>query len=220
MRALRRLADPRDPRSLGVLLRRRRFAFFESLLTPLPRPLTILDVGGTENFWARMDFVDPGVEIHLINLGETPAPRHPRIRSLTGDARDLGRFTDDEYDVVFSNSVIEHVGTFEDQEKMAREIVRVGKRFFVQTPNRYFPIEPHFIFPFFQFLPRRAQVALVMNLSIGWANRSPTREAALARVSSVELLTRSQLQRLFPGARLYRERVLGLTKSLTVYGGW
>lgn len=220
MKFLRALADPRRSGSLGVWLRRRRFAFFQSLLMDVPRPLRVLDVGGTENFWVQMGFVDRDVEIHLLNLTETPETTHPNIRTSVGDARDLSQFLDDDFDVVFSNSVIEHVGSFEDQQRMANEIRRVGKRYFVQTPNRYFPIEPHFIFPFFQFLPTRIQIFVVMNLSIGWAGRSPTREAALARVSSVDLLSRSRLQRLFPNTKLYRERVFGLTKSFTVYGGW
>ena len=60
-------------------------------------------------------------------------------------------FKDKSFDAVFSNSVIEHVGTFEDQKMMANEVIRVTNFYFIQTPNLYFPIEPHFLVPFFQF---------------------------------------------------------------------
>lgn len=39
------------------------------------------------------------------------------------------------------------VGKERDQERMAAEILRVGRHCYVQTPNKNFPVEPHFIFP-------------------------------------------------------------------------
>ena len=70
-----------------------------------------------------------------------------------GDAVDMPGISDGAFDVVFSNSVIEHVETYENQRRMAAEIRRVGRRYFVQTPNRHFPLEPHFLVPGFQLLP-------------------------------------------------------------------
>ncbi len=64
-------------------------------------------------------------------------------------------FGDREFDIAFSNSVIEHVPP-ELQAAFAAEVSRVADRYFVQTPNRYFPIEPHYQLPLFQFLPRQA----------------------------------------------------------------
>ena len=65
----------------------------------------------------------------------------------------MPEFTTGEFDVVFSNSVIEHVGDFDDQRRMADEVRRVGRRFFVQTPNRWFPLEVHTRLPFVHWLP-------------------------------------------------------------------
>jgi 2-polyprenyl-3-methyl-5-hydroxy-6-metoxy-1,4-benzoquinol methylase len=79
----------------------------------------------------------------------------------------MRQFRDHQFDVVYSNSVIEHVGDLDDMRRMAQEIQRVGKRYFLQTPNRYFPIEPHFVFPFFQFLPRPVQISLVQKFRLG-----------------------------------------------------
>jgi 2-polyprenyl-3-methyl-5-hydroxy-6-metoxy-1,4-benzoquinol methylase len=74
----------------------------------------------------------------------------------------MPQFQNDEFDIVFSNSVIEHVGSYEEQNLMASEVRRVGKRYFIQTPNLFFPIEPHFLFPFFQFLPLDYRVTLII----------------------------------------------------------
>ncbi|MBC8844888.1 class I SAM-dependent methyltransferase, partial [Escherichia coli] len=75
-------------------------------------------------------------------------------------ATDLSEIDDQQFDIVFSNSVIEHLYTWENQEKMAKEVLRVGKYHFIQTPNYWFPIEPHWVFPFFQFLPKSIRIRL------------------------------------------------------------
>lgn len=82
-------------------------------------------------------------------------PEYDNISSVSGDATDLREYEDKSFNLVFSNSVIEHVGDFTAQRKMAKEMMRVGKHCYLQTPNRYFPLEPHFLFPCFQFLPIR-----------------------------------------------------------------
>jgi hypothetical protein len=215
---LKTLADNRDADSLAARLRRRRFSLFEGLLARLPDPVRILDVGGTPRFWQVMNFTRPGVSITLLN--EQPAVEIEGFQYLKGDARDMSQFGHGEFDVVFSNSVIEHVGALADQRAMAAEVRRVGQRYFVQTPNRYFPIEPHFLVPGFQFLPVRVRAEWLARRNVGWYTKAESYEAALAEVSRIRLLSRAEFQRLFPEGRLYRERFLGLTKSFVVYYGW
>jgi SAM-dependent methyltransferase len=111
---------------------------------------------------------------------------------------DLSRYADREFDVVFSNSVIEHLGTWENQQKMASEIRRVGKHYFVQTPNVYFPIEPHFLFPFFHFLPESYKIWIIRNFDTGWFDRIPDRKTAEAAVREIRLLSKKELKYLFP----------------------
>lgn len=215
-----RIADNRQNDSLATNMRRKRFGIFLNLLDRVPRPLTILDVGGTQGFWERMDFINkPDIAITVLNL-ESQAIRFDGFSSIVGDATNLSFFTDQSFDVVFSNSVIEHVGDTIQQRRMAQEIVRVGKRYFVQTPNYYFPVEPHYLFPAFQWLPLDVRAWLLNHFDLGWNKRAATREEALQSVSSVRLLRKSQLLSLFPQANLYKEKVLGLTKSFVVYGGW
>jgi SAM-dependent methyltransferase len=215
---LRTLADHRDPASLAARLRRRRFSLFEGLLARLAGPLRILDVGGLPGFWRVIRFDRAGVSITLLNVDPVSEPTG--FRCVKGDARDMRMFRDGEFDVVFSNSVIEHVGAFADQQAMAAEVRRVGKRYFVQTPNKYFPIEPHFLVPGFQFLPDHVRAGWLARRRVGWYPRAESYEAALAEVTRIRLLSRSQFQRLFPEGRLHRERFLGLTKSFVVYDGW
>ena len=168
----RKFVDNREEDSFATQMRRRRFQFFLGLLDTVPRPISILDVGGTANFWQRMGFVEHDARITLLNIDPTPLPS-AHFRAVIGDATDMRQFPDQVFDVVFSNSVIEHVGDFEQQRRMANEVQRVGRRYFLQTPNYYFPIEPHFLFPGFQWLPRDLRVALIQHLSLGWVKQIP-----------------------------------------------
>lgn len=217
---LRGLADGRRPGSVADRFRQRRFVRFRELVDALPRPVRILDVGGTTVFWERVGYAGhDGVEIVLLNLMEQPAP-HGNMSSTVGDAADLTGFGDDAFDVVVSNSVIEHLPTLELQGRMAAEVRRVGRRVYLQTPNRFFPLEPHFLFPFFGVLPMRVRAWLLQRMDLGWHPRRPDPAEALADVRSVRLLTGSELRRLFPGARFENERLLVFTKSFIVLDGW
>ena len=217
---IRKLADNRTEDSLATHLRRKRFSLFQRLLSRLPRPIKILDVGGTQQFWQTMGFAgQEGLHIVILNLAAEKTAS-PLFQSVAGDARNVPEFSNREFDVVFSNSVIEHLGTWAGQQAMAREIQRVGQRFFVQTPNRYFPLEPHFLFPFFQFLPLSVRVWLVTHFNVGWYRRIPDQAKAREEVAAIRLLSQREVRRLFPHGTMYREKFFGLTKSFIAYGGW
>ncbi len=217
---LRGLADGGRPGSAADRFRQRRFLLFRPLLDALPRPVRILDVGGTVVFWERAGYAGhEGIEIVLLNLTEQESP-YPNITATIGDAADLSRYDDEAFDVVVSNSVIEHLPTPALQALMASEVRRVAKRVYLQTPNRYFPLEPHFLFPFFGVLPIRLRALLLQRMDLGWYKRRPNAAEALAEVRSVRLMTGSELKRLFPAARFERERLLMFTKSFIVLDGW
>ena len=214
---LKRIADNRDGRSLAVRFRRKRFAFFLAMLSRLERPVHILDIGGTGTYWRTMGLDDDQVFITLLNL--TPSNvTLPHVTSIVGDARNIP-VGDNGFDIVFSNSVIEHVGTYHDQLQMAKEVCRVGKRYFVQTPNKYFPLEPHSLFPLFQFLPARLRARLLQTFKLGWFPRTPDLRKAMEIVEGIRLLDKREVVSLFPNAAIYEERVFGLTKSFVAYGG-
>lgn len=217
MKFLMRYADNRHVNSIANRFRRKRFELFKSLIEHLLRPLRILDVGGTQEFWEMMNFsVFNDIEIIILNLINIKIIL-PNFKNVIGDARKMEKFRDKEFDVVFSNSVIEHVGDYSQQKRMAEEIIRVGKGYFVQTPNRYFPLEPHFLFPFFNFLPMVFKVFLIRNFNLGYFNKTNNKQKSIAIVSSIRLLNEKELKELFPGGQIFKEKVFGFTKSLIVY---
>ena len=216
----RTIADVNNDNAFINRMRRGRFALFMSLMSRLPRPLHILDVGGEPGFWRTMGFsAYDDVNITLINVHQWEDVQPP-FHNVRGDARDMRQFQNGQFDVVFSNSVIEHVGGFDDQQRMANEVQRVGRRYFVQTPNKRFPLEPHFFFPGFQFLPVEVRVWLVQHFALGWFPR--IRDVAKARheVEQIQLLTEPDMRRLFQKATVHKERVAGMTVGFVAYGGW
>jgi SAM-dependent methyltransferase len=221
------MADSRIDGSLANRMRKKRFSFFLNLVDNLKPPYRILDVGGRQMFWEQMGFANrEGISIDLLNLSydETSVSRNQTntvtFNHLVGNAMHMPEFADKSYDIVFSNSVIEHLTTFENQMRMANEIRRVGKRYFVQSPNHYFPVEPHFLVPFFQFLPLELRVRWIMTSDIFWHERIKDRAEAEEFIRSFRLPTRKDMQALFPDAKLYPEIFYGLVKSYSAYAGW
>jgi SAM-dependent methyltransferase len=174
----------------------------------------ILDVGGTPETWLHLD-VHP--QVTLLNTPRTREELTAATSWVAGDGRALP-FRDSAFDVVFSNSVIEHVGDDASQQRFAREIQRVGRAFWVQTPNRWFPIEQHLLTPLIHWLPKPLQRLLVPRFTVWRALVRPTpdrRDFYLRHyLDEVRLLSPADLRRLFPTARLIRERFCGCTKSL------
>ena len=210
---LRELASGSDRGSLSNRLRDRRFAIFERAVSALERPFKILDLGGTNQFWENRGWAGrDGVHVVIANL-DLEERRHGNIEPVVADATDLRMFANRSFDLVFSNSVIEHLRTFDAQQAMASEIRRLSCRYWVQTPNYWFPIEPHFLFPGWQWLPQDLRVAIIRRRRIGW--RGPVPELAQAReaVSEIRLLRRHELRHLFPDACIKAERFCGLVKS-------
>ena len=209
--------DNQRPDSISANLRNKRMALFSSLTSCLPTHLRILDIGGRPNFWENTNFIsehDKNIDLTIVNVEQI---QHPNFKCIVGDARNLNNFENKQFDIVFSNSVIEHVGDYEDQLKMANEIIRLGKAYFIQTPNLYFPIEPHFVFPFFQFLPISLRIYLLMHFDLGWRKKTTDREKAKSSVTSIKLLSKNALSNLFPQGEIYEEKFLGMTKSFVVY---
>src|SRR5690349_16885086 len=117
-----KLADVTRNDSVSNRLRSRRFKLFEELCSTLSRPLTIVDVGGTASFWAQRGWAGSNdVQITLVNVYQEPQD-YENIASVVGDATDLKQFGPRSFDIAFSNSVIEHLFTFEKQLLMGREI--------------------------------------------------------------------------------------------------
>jgi hypothetical protein len=217
---VRWLADDENPKSFSNRLRARRFQQFEKLTASLPRPLRVLDVGGTNDYWQQRGWAGRSdVQIFSLNL-IAEEQLHANIKPIAGSAINLSQFEDRSFDVVFSNSVIEHLFTFENQRCMALEIQRVGKAFWVQTPNFWFPVEPHFQVPGWQWWPVDLRTFVIRRWRCGWRGPCPDAQRAKQLVEEVRLLTKRELQTIFPGATLLAESFCGLIKSWTAVGGF
>jgi hypothetical protein len=184
------------------------------ICTHRPKPTDkILDVGGFPEFWK-----DSGVESHLtiINLQPiTPPTDNPKIVTAIADGTKLP-YSDRSFDIVFSNSVIEHVHTFDQQRKFALECMRVGKALWIQTPALIFPIEPHYLTPLVHYLPKTWQRRFIRRFTVWAWLTHPNQEMVDRYVDEIRLLTLAELKELFPNCEISRERFLGLIKSYVV----
>jgi hypothetical protein len=217
--ALRRATDVSDPNSLSQRLRSRRFVAFERATAELPRPIRMIDIGGTVEFWRQRGWIGrDDVEITIVNLAADRCPA-ANVASVAGDATCLTRFRTNSFDVAFSNSVIEHVGDRAQQQAMASEVRRVATAHWIQSPNFWFPMEPHFLVPGWQWLPEDVRVAILRRREVGHFGRSPAEADARQIVRGTQLLTQQQLQGMFPDSSLVPERFGCLVKSWTAVRG-
>jgi len=178
---------------LHLALRNQKVNFFFGLIGP-DRGKRLLDVGGGAGIageflrlYARFE------NVIVLNLEPdiSGAPPELHLDAVRGDGCRLP-FSTKSIDWVFSNAVIEHVGGWEKQKQFADEIRRVAvKGYFVTTPNKHFPIEPHYLLPFYQFLPVSVQRCLV-RFSPGY----------VTQYEEINLLSAKDLQRLFPEAEV------------------
>jgi SAM-dependent methyltransferase len=207
----------------SLISRERKLALFHRLMQPTPA-MRILDLG------AQIDpdgayggqFIDryPWKEaVSALNIMSEHVQRirerYPDIDAQVGDARALP-WPDKFFDIVWCNAVIEHVGGREDQRQMAREILRVGKRWFVTTPNRWYPFEFHLRLPLVTWLPwhgyRRCARILCYNHIRGkymWG----------LEPEPLRLLSAREMARFFPGGRILKQRVTFMAETLIAVGG-
>jgi len=200
--------------SISANARARRWQQFADTFPEIEQ-MTVLDVGGDARSW-RLCSVRPA-HVTLLNLFPQTV-EEPWMTAIAGDACDL---PDDlpQVDVVYSNSVIEHVGGHWRRERFAEGIRAAAPRYWVQTPYRYFPVEPHFLFPGLQYLPMRARAEAILRWPLGSGRHVADRADALERVMSIELLSQRELQAYFPDAEVRRERFGGIVKSLIAVRG-
>lgn len=185
----------------------RRFQRFVTALHPGPSDV-LLDIGGYPfNWFCRGNLIHKVdvLNLELQPLEQTPAGA-PEIRAIAGDARRLD-FTDRVYDIVFSNSVIEHVGPLEDQQAFAREARRVGRRLWIQTPAKACPIEPHYLGLFIHWFPAAWHVPMARWTSIRGLTRSATVEDLRSIARHTRLLGKREFAAMFPDCEIWTERL-------------
>ena len=209
-RLTRKLADSADDASLAARARRKRFA---ELLRRFPAlaDMTVLDLGGTPAFWASAP-VRPR-RVTIVNLDDMGGGADG-VDVVRADACELPEeLAQGAFDLTFSNSLIEHVGGHQRRLQFAQQVRAMAPHYWVQTPYRYFPLEPHWVFPGQQFLPAAARAYISRTWKAGHIHSDAA--TAVQDVLWVELLGVTELRHYFPDADIYRERFCGLTKSVT-----
>lgn len=199
--------------------RGRRFALVADLVRKVAAKhgrCRIIDVGGREEYWRPilpvLDEVD--AKITVVNLEQTQPTPGPRFDFAYGNACDLSAFGNGSFDLVHSNSLIEHVGRWDAMAACAAEVRRLAPAYYVQTPYLWFPIEPHFRAPFYAWLPEQTRARILMRFDLGYIGRASTLDQAMRDVQSINLLDHAQMRALFPDANIRFERALGLPKSM------
>jgi Methyltransferase domain len=196
-----------------TVFRRRRMQQFYATLRPTSQT-RLLDIGGDPHTWIfEARSCDP-IPVTLVNL-QFPNPAafdDSRFTAIEHDATDLP-FENHSFDIAYSNSVIEHMTTWERQQAFASEARRVAKHLWIQTPARHFPIEPHLLTPFFQYLPKHMQLRVARYFTLWGILSKPTAAEVDEFVSDIRLLTLREMKQLFPDCLILKERALGITKS-------
>ena len=198
--------------------REKRFTRFSELVAPA-RLGRLLDVGGNPSDWfGRSDVVEFVDSLNLnVTLIHHVPPGSPDIVSLAGDGKCLP-FGDQSYELVYSNSVIEHVGDAEAREAFAREIRRVGRKIWVQTPAYGCPIEPHYLGLFVHWFPKSWQLPLIRWTSVIGLTGAAGEEGLIAILESTELMKKKEFKALFPDCEIWVEKLLWVfPKSYVAY---
>jgi 2-polyprenyl-3-methyl-5-hydroxy-6-metoxy-1,4-benzoquinol methylase len=187
---------------------------------PFDEKTRVLDVGGQVQ-GAQGQFINqyPHLEnVTVVNIRDEHLvairEEYPQITTRVADARKLP-FDDDEFDIVYSNAVIEHVGGWEDQVAMAREVSRVAKNWFVTTPNRWFPFEFHLRLPFVSWLP----APLLLKAASIYSYDHGQKRYRSGLEQHLRLISRRELAKLFPGSQIHALKITVAPETLVAVGG-
>lgn len=210
-----------NSKSIEFRFRSRRFAhvrrLVETILAERGRA-DILDLGGTETYWRiGADFIRANrhrLSITMVNPEPQPVSDRGIFTFHAGSATEPALFTGRSFDLVHSNSVIEHVGSWQAFEDFAANARQLAPRYYIQTPNHWFPYEPHFRFPGFQYLPAAVRARLIMRFSLGFFDRIGDRAEADDIIRHHRLLSTREMRELFPDGQVFHEKAFGMNKSI------
>lgn len=198
--------------------REKRFNKFTELLATAPLD-QLLDVGGNPNDWFGRGNIVRNVDSLNLNTCEiVNIPKgSPRIVSLAGDGKSLV-FEDQSYELVYSNSVIEHVGDSIARAAFAAEILRVGRKVWVQTPAYACPVEPHYLGLFVHWFPQSWRWPLIQWTTFIGLTGAAGKEGLRAIMESTELMKKKEFQALFPDCEIWVEKLFWIfPKSYVAY---
>lgn len=172
----------------------------------------ILDMGGDPECW-QDEALPQAVQITILNIELKEKSADPRFEIMQGDARDVPHLASGRFDFVYSNSLIEHVGRWSDMKRTAAEIRRLAPAYYVQTPNYWFPVDPHSNMPLLHWLPLPIQRRIVSAKARGFYKKPESFDEAMGIIDGTSMLDRKQMAELFPDAEVLAEPFLFFTKS-------
>jgi hypothetical protein len=207
---------------------RHRSTLFRSRIEALPRPLRVIDLGGSALMWTRWG-VTAGDGLRIVLANNHRMDTTHRSEPLPGrfmenwpvDVLELTPASFAGFDLIFSNSMLEHLPSRHVQARLAAAIAESGKPYFIQVPNKHCIVDPHFPHPlaaFFAVWPTRMQVWAHARHALGSSGRAGSVAASAAAIATYHPLGRRDLAALFPAASIVTEWNLGLPMSLVAIG--
>lgn len=216
----KRISNYGSQKSFGSRLRTKRIAPLLGFIKTVSKEhgyVSILDIGGTEAYWGIVPqhYLEKyNVKITIVNLPGSEMPtNHGQFTFIYANGCNLAEIQNNAFHIAHSNSVIEHVGDWERMVQFSNEISRVAQKYFVQTPNFWFPIEPHCMTPIFHWLPKPARIWLVMKFSLGNWRKASSVDDAMRIIESARLLNKAMFRELFSDSKVLTERLALLPKS-------
>lgn len=195
------------------IFRPRRVRLFYDLFR-IDESTRVLDLGGGAMFWDLASSLGfPLPKVTVLNIRPPGNQAREYLTWVLGDARHT-QYGNSSFDIVFCNSLVEHLGGWDGQARLAEEVRRLAPSYFVQTPDKRFPIEPHLLTPFIHWLPKPMQRRLIRNFTVWGIATRPSRLYCEGLFKELALISSREMRILFPDARLVIERFLTLPKSI------
>jgi len=201
-----------------------RSALFKSFVSSFTPPVRIIDLGGTVAMWERWGLsTDDDLRIDLANNFSMDTnyrdalSRSKIISKVKVDVSDLSAIDYARYDIVFSNSMLEHLSDPEQQRSVARKICESQRPYFIQVPNKYSLVDPHFahpLAPFFAAWPRALQIRALRISGLNGGKRAQSLMQAEERLRYYRPLSVSEMKSFFGDAQILIDKNFGIPMSI------
>ncbi|GMO17132.1 MAG: hypothetical protein Pg6A_03390 [Termitinemataceae bacterium] len=213
---------------IGSSARLKMYAKFLELAKPSESDL-VLDVGVTpnnatlgNNFFEKLYPYTKNITMCTVEDAKNLESEFPGAKFVRNTAGEPLPFADKQFDIVFCSAVIEHTGDYPEQEKFLAELIRVGKKVFLTTPNKNFPVELHTVLPFVHWLPRKIHQNILSMLGMRFYAKTENLNLLNAKRIKIFMSNLKQIIPPPPPPRALRyeityNRLLGLRSNIILF---